>query len=50
LRAELALLPPVVRVQERDQLAAGLAALRFATRRVGERWGTIQADLLAKAP
>jgi len=31
-------------------LAAGLAALRFATRRVGERWGTIQADLLAKAP
>jgi len=31
-------------------LAAGLAALCFATRRVGERWGTIQADLLAKAP
>jgi branched-chain amino acid transport system permease protein len=30
-------------------LAAGLGALRFATRRVGERWGTIQADLLAKA-
>jgi len=30
-------------------LAAGLAALRVATRRVGERWGTIQADLLAKS-
>ena len=30
-------------------LAAGLAALRFATRRVGERWGTIQAELAAKA-
>jgi branched-chain amino acid transport system permease protein len=29
-------------------LAAGLAALRVTTRRVGERWGAIQADLLAK--
>jgi branched-chain amino acid transport system permease protein len=29
-------------------LAAGLAALRFATRGVGARWGAIQADLLAK--
>ncbi|HJS38393.1 MAG TPA: branched-chain amino acid ABC transporter permease [Burkholderiales bacterium] len=29
-------------------LAAGLAALRAATRRVGERWGAIQADLAAK--
>jgi len=29
-------------------LVGGLAALRIATRRVGERWGTIQADLLAK--
>ena len=30
-------------------LGAGLAALRVAARRVGERWGTIQADLQAKA-
>jgi branched-chain amino acid transport system permease protein len=30
-------------------LAAGLGALRFATRRVGERWGAIQADLLARS-
>jgi branched-chain amino acid transport system permease protein len=30
-------------------LAAGLAALRAATRLVGERWGTIQLDLQAKA-
>jgi branched-chain amino acid transport system permease protein len=30
-------------------LAAGLLALRVATRRVGERWGAIQADLAAKA-
>ena len=29
-------------------LAAGLVALRFTTRRVGERWGAIQADFLAK--
>jgi branched-chain amino acid transport system permease protein len=29
--------------------AAGLAALRVATRRVGERWGTIQLDLQSKA-
>ncbi|HEX7251071.1 MAG TPA: branched-chain amino acid ABC transporter permease [Burkholderiales bacterium] len=29
-------------------LAAGLAALRIATRRVGERWGAIQADLAAR--
>jgi branched-chain amino acid transport system permease protein len=29
-------------------LAAGLAALRVTTRRVGERWGEIQAELLAK--
>lgn len=28
--------------------AAGLAALRFATRRVGERWGAIQLDLQSK--
>jgi branched-chain amino acid transport system permease protein len=30
-------------------LGAGLAALRVTTRRVGERWGEIQADLAAKA-
>jgi branched-chain amino acid transport system permease protein len=30
-------------------LAAGLAALRAATRLVGERWGAIQAELHAKA-
>jgi branched-chain amino acid transport system permease protein len=30
-------------------LVTGLVALRIATRRVGERWGTIQADLLAKS-
>jgi branched-chain amino acid transport system permease protein len=29
--------------------AAGLAALRVATRRVGERWGAIQLDLQSKA-
>ena len=29
-------------------LAAGIAALRFASRRVGERWGAIQHDLLAR--
>jgi len=31
-------------------LAAGLAALRIASRRVDERWGAIQLDLQAKAP
>lgn len=30
-------------------LAAGLAALRVATRLVGERWGAIQADLQSRA-
>jgi branched-chain amino acid transport system permease protein len=30
-------------------LAAGLAALRVAARRLGERWGMIQAELQAKA-
>ena len=30
-------------------LAGGLGALRVAARRVGERWGAIQADLAAKA-
>jgi len=30
-------------------LGTGLAALRVAARRVGERWGAIQSDLLAKA-
>jgi branched-chain amino acid transport system permease protein len=30
-------------------LGAGLAALRVSARRVGERWGAIQSDLLAKA-
>jgi branched-chain amino acid transport system permease protein len=29
-------------------LGAGLFALRFASRRVGERWGAIQQDLLAR--
>ena len=29
-------------------LAAGIVALRFASRRVGERWGAIQHDLLAR--
>jgi branched-chain amino acid transport system permease protein len=29
-------------------LAAGLAALRVATRLVGERWGAIQADLAVR--
>ena len=29
-------------------LAAGIVALRFASRLVGERWGTIQQDLLAR--
>jgi len=31
-------------------LAAGLAALRTASRRVDERWGAIQSELQAKAP
>jgi branched-chain amino acid transport system permease protein len=31
-------------------LAAGLAALRIAARRVDERWGAIQLELQAKAP
>jgi len=30
-------------------LAAGLAALRVSARRLGERWGVIQADLQAQA-
>jgi branched-chain amino acid transport system permease protein len=31
-------------------LAAGLVALRYASRFVGARWGTIQHDLLARGP
>jgi len=31
-------------------LAAGIVALRFASRLVGARWGTIQQDLLARQP
>jgi len=29
-------------------LAAGLAALRVTTQRVGERWGTIQQEIAAR--
>jgi len=31
-------------------LAAGIVALRLASRLVGARWGTIQQDLLARQP
>jgi len=48
LVAEGALPEPLVR-RIGHALGAGLAALHWASRRVGERWGAIQQELASKA-